>query len=550
MILRTLRTPGRLLTSVVAGWVLLCGVARSQTPAREAGIPVTDAVVAAKCGGCHTRDLAGNMERISRQRTTPEGWQEVVKRMIVIHGALLSPVEARSVVKYLSTFHGLAPEEAGPVMYEAERRIREENVANESLRKTCTQCHSVARALSWRRAAEEWKQFAGAHAERYKFPANEEATEFLAKVAPLITPEWTAWNQRNRAENPEGRWLVTATVPGRGKFTGEMRVEAIGGDEFTTSILLTSVRDGSSLVRTGRSAVYGGYAWRGRSKGDKAPVTADDPQNETREVMWIAPDQKLAEGRWYWGQYQELGFDVQLRRPGAEPTLLVTEPVSLKAGAKGARVRVIGDNLPAEGNPDFGPGVVVQRIVSRTSREVVAEVDVAPGAASGTRDVALGTGRMARAMAIYDRIDYVKVTPDSAMAAFSDREHPRGYQQFEAIGYQRGADGKALTEDDVELGAVEATWFVEVFYALEGSNPETVGRMTASGLFVPATHNPDANFDVWVVARARTETDPNGKPLTAKAYLVVTVPSYTINGRRYVRDLDRWVDDGPAADRQ
>ena len=221
--------------------ILFSAAAFGQTLVRETGVPVTDAVVVAKCGGCHARDQAGNMERISLQRTTPEGWQDVVKRMIVIHGASLNPVEARSIVKYLSTFHGLAPEEARPVMYEAERRIREETISNENVRKTCAQCHSVARALSWRRSQEEWKQFTEAHAQRYKFAVKEEVTAFLTKAAPLLTPEWTAWNKRNSAENAEGRWLVTASLPGRGKYTGELRVEPAGADEFTT-------RDRKSVV--------------------------------------------------------------------------------------------------------------------------------------------------------------------------------------------------------------------------------------------------------------------------------------------------------------
>jgi len=50
-----------------------------------------------------------------------------------------------------------------------------------------------------------------------------------------------------------------------------------------------------------------------------------------------------------------------------------------------------------------------------------------------------------------------------------------------------------------------------------------------------------------VIATATSEKDKAGKPLVGKAYLVVTVPSYTFNGRRYVRDLGRWVDDGPAS---
>ena len=64
-----------------------------------------------------------------------------------------------------------------------------------------------------------------------------------------------------------------------------------------------------------------------------------------------------------------------------------------------------------------------------------------------------------------------------------------------------------------------------------------------AGFFAPAANSPNNNFDLWVVATVKNGT---GKPLVCKAYLVVTVPMYTLNGRRYVRDLDRWIDDGPA----
>jgi quinohemoprotein amine dehydrogenase len=82
---------------------------RQQAPAteaaktvREEGIPVTDPLVRAKCGNCHASDERGNMQRISWERTTPEGWQDVLKRMIVVKGVAVTPSEARSIVKYLS----------------------------------------------------------------------------------------------------------------------------------------------------------------------------------------------------------------------------------------------------------------------------------------------------------------------------------------------------------------------------------------------------------------------------------------------------------------
>src|SRR5262249_40224623 len=76
----------------------------------EEGIPVTDPLVISKCGTCHTKDDKGNLSRISWERATPEGWEEAIKRMVRLNGLNITPVEARSVLKYLSTYHGLAPE--------------------------------------------------------------------------------------------------------------------------------------------------------------------------------------------------------------------------------------------------------------------------------------------------------------------------------------------------------------------------------------------------------------------------------------------------------
>ena len=63
-------------------------------------------------GTCHQKDEKGNLSRISWERTTPEGWEEAIKRMVRLNGATLEPAEARTILKYLSTYHGLAPEEA------------------------------------------------------------------------------------------------------------------------------------------------------------------------------------------------------------------------------------------------------------------------------------------------------------------------------------------------------------------------------------------------------------------------------------------------------
>jgi quinohemoprotein amine dehydrogenase len=522
--------------------------------ADDQGIPVTDPLVLAKCAPCHLGDDHARMARISWSRATPEGWQKVVRRMILEHDVSVSAAEAQAIVKNLSNSHGLAPAEAALVRYSPERRSHpDENIPNDEIRTACARCHAFAVPLSWRRSSGEWKEFVKSHAARQKFSPSDELVDrlsnTLSQIAPLATPKWESWRNRDHSDLV-GRWLLTAALPGRGKYWGETQIERTPSGDFTTRTTLTSITDGSILVRNGRGVVYGDYAWRGRSSGaSPASAAPGDPLAEAREVMSFSAASTSAEGRWFWGQYQEFGFDVHWQRDSPNPALLALNRSSMQTGSRGNRVRFVGYNFPVKGTPadlDLGPGVVIRAIVSQTPHELVADVDVASDAPLGKRSVVLYKSTLPAALAIYDRIDYVKVSPDSAVASFSDSAHPKGYLQFESIAYQRGPDGKMHTADDLELGPIEVTWSLQLFHAPEDSEAAgRVGTLNAAGLFSPAEESPNISFDVWVSATAKNETRPGGKALVGKAYLVVTPPTYTFSGRRYVRDLDRWVDDGP-----
>src|SRR5579871_1317726 len=144
--------------------LILAGCAFAQkTPPAEPGIPVTDALVIAKCGSCHARDDKSNLTRISWERTTPEGWEEIIKRMVRLNGLTLKPEEARAIVKSLSATHGLAPEEARPVMYIPERRTIDEATPSDAIRQACASCHPIGRARSWRRSKDEWNLLVAMH---------------------------------------------------------------------------------------------------------------------------------------------------------------------------------------------------------------------------------------------------------------------------------------------------------------------------------------------------------------------------------------------------
>ncbi|HEX3743558.1 MAG TPA: quinohemoprotein amine dehydrogenase subunit alpha [Bryobacteraceae bacterium] len=586
---------GRRFVSLVLGAVCLLGAApavlgqgrgrggRGGAPAgpSEDGIPVTNELVLSKCGGCHKKDEKSNLSRISWIRTTPEGWEEAIKRMVRLNGLTLEPADAKLILKYLSDYHGLAPEEAKPVMYMAEHRIQDEPIPNESLRVTCMNCHALGRPFQWRRTREEWSLLADMHSALYPTaesafrrngggrggagagaagrgganaeggvaapatPISLDATlDFLGKNYPLHTPEWASWRARMGTPRLAGRWLISAHISGRGKYYGEMTIaQGAADDEFTTTVKLQSVNGGPAIDHTGSGLVYAGYSWRGRSKGGTLPATAspDDLRSEMREALWFSPDRTWAQGRWFWGEYQEFGVDVKMIRATADPVLLTLDRYSLKAGSQDQKVRLIGNNFPSQvavADLDFGSGVTVASVAAHTASQVDVLVNVAADAVNGKRDVAFHGAVLEGALAVYDKVDYIKVLPEASLARLGGdarSSHPRGYQQLEAMAYQRGEDGKPHTDDDVELGPIDVTWSVEEFYSVFGDDDkEFVGTLDHNGLFTPNTDgpNPQRKFgrnnygDVWVVATAKNEKDKEGRLLTGRSYLIVTVPTY------------------------
>ncbi len=526
----------------------------------EPGIAVTHAMVKAKCSGCHRDDGQGHLTRISWERTTPEGWQQIIKRMVRLNGLTLTPVEAREIVKSLSETHGLAPDEAKPVSwYWEKRQLESEQFPSDTLRDACAACHPIAQPNSWRRSKVEWDLLASMH--RGYFPVVEFnsfrrpprpgagagrgataapavpekepfeiALEHFTKANPLHTPEWAQWQAARRTPKLAGRWAVSAYLPGKGKFVGETVIEAGAADEFTSKTTLTSVTTGERVMRSGKAVVYTGYAWRG---------SATSGTKSEREVMAFSADQQTAEGRWFWGGYNEFGYDVTLKRAGDGPVVLATDIYSLPTGAKGLTVKVYGDALPAgltAADLDFGSGISVSSIVSQTPNLVTVKVDVDAKAVVGKRDAFVRRAKLPSALAVYKTIDYIK-TPASAIARLGGgngaQGHPKGYFQFEAIGWSNGLDGKPETADDVSLGPVAAKWSMEEFLSRYGDDDkEYVGSLGAEGLFTPSIEGPNEkrkfssnNFgDVWVVA---TLAPPGSdKPLVSKTYFIVTVPAY------------------------
>jgi quinohemoprotein amine dehydrogenase len=226
-------------------FVLLLVLSGPVLPAQSAvqqGIPISDPLVIRKCGGCHQRDANGMMTRISYIRTTPEVWEQAIKRMIRLNGLSATPQEVRDVVRYLSNSNGLAPEEMAAGFWEVEHRTQgyqDDHVPNPVLQHTCNNCHSIGRVVAQRRTREDYEKLLAMHIGMFPSaenvfrpqktkgatvefaparlmltegggvspqapratpptPANakspgEQAVEYLATNQPLITPDWKDW---------------------------------------------------------------------------------------------------------------------------------------------------------------------------------------------------------------------------------------------------------------------------------------------------------------------------------------------------------------------
>ena len=521
--------------------------------ADDGGLPVTSELVRSACGGCHQADEAGRLSRISYLRKAPEGWELTLKRMMRTAGLDLSPDEARAIVRYLADHHGLAPEEERPYFYRAEKRSKLESMDDEEIGETCMRCHLGARFLTQRRTEEEWGLLKGMHMGYFPIiefqtfrgdgddgdttgaesPASEwrvdRVLRKLAKAYPLETPAWKTYQAKGMSRSIEGRWLLATHQPGVGPAAGIVTIRRDGDDYVYSGEVVLA--DGSRRSRDGKGVLYGGYSWRGTSSGAGL--------GELHEVLILSDDGNSLTGRFYEGAFGELGLDVTLTRLGSDPRVAAVWPRSARVGSGRTTLEILGANLDASitaMDVGFGPGVQVTRVSSRSSELLEVEVTVGADAPAGSRDVAVGSATVLDAFAVYDRVDYVKVLPEEGLARVGGVNVPKQLAKFEAVAFQRGADGEPLTADDVNLGTLPAgqvEWSVEEYFIRnEDDDVPYVGTIDANGLFTPNREgpNPDRelqadNFgDVWVVASHR----PVGasETLKGRARLVVGIPIF------------------------
>jgi quinohemoprotein amine dehydrogenase len=559
-----MRMPSGLIVAFSVG--ALCAGAQQEAPPKpkelteaqkleiDSGIPIASEPVRKACSPCHTTDEKLRMSRISWRRTTPEGWEHTIKRMVELNGLEIEPAVARDVLRYLANNLGLAPDEARKASFEAEKRMIDYHYPVKEVDEVCSKCHSLGRVISQRRSKSEWELLVAMHRGYYPLsdfqafrrlgpPATEPGPDgrppdnrhpmdkvlpLLASGLPLTTPEWSAWSANMGAPKLQGRWMFRGYQAGKGAFYGETTIRPGEREqEFVTETRYVSARTGETLTRQGKAILYTGFQWRGRSFEGAS-------KEGWREVMFLDRERRELSGRWFTGGYDEIGMDVTITRMGADPVVSGLDTVSLVSGGT-REISIFGANFPAGLDAsaiELGRGVTVKRVVSAAADRVRLEVEVAKDAATGPRDVTVAGTVKPAAVIVYDKIDAIKVTPIAGMARVGGIQYPKQLQQFEAIAYHNGADGKPDTADDLILGPVEVAWTIEEFTAtFDDTDKEYVGHIDDKGLFTPNVDGPNpkrprnANNtgDVWVLASYKTA---DGRTLRARAHLLVTVPLY------------------------
>ncbi len=492
-----------------------------------------EALLNSKCQTCHLPTDKG-LNRIDESRRTPEGWDMTIVRMMVSHGVELTPEERQTLVKYLADTRGLAPEESAAHRYLLERDFTLiEQPKDQLVADTCARCHSYGRTGLQRRTEEDWRKLVHYHVGQYPVIeiqqggrdrdwweiASGEVPKRLDKLYGLDSEAWRKWLQ-HESVSAAGQWRVVGHRPGWGAYEGQATISSNGDDHYSIKLTL-NYANGKQETAEGKAVLYTGYEWR---------ATVKQGDMNVRQVFTLSPDGQTLSGRWYQAGIDAIGGRFEAVRDGKEAParLLAVEPSYIKAGTT-QQVTLYGSNL--SGDVSLGEGVEVLKVVERGTGKLVVEARAAAGAKDGVRAVKVGDSQLDKGLALYQKLDYISIEPDQAMARIGGNggAMPKIPVQFESVGYANGPDGKPGTADDIRLGYFPAKWTLDNLnaYAAQLKDAEYSGRLQEDGLFIPgdAGPNPKRKFGTNNAGELKVTAvvDDAGHKVEASKPLVVTV---------------------------
>ncbi|NVK44225.1 MAG: quinohemoprotein amine dehydrogenase subunit alpha [Oceanospirillaceae bacterium] len=491
--------------------------------------PDGETIIRNNCLACHseTGDAEAPFSRISEQRKTPEGWLMTINRMQELRGAQISTEDKRALVQYLADNQGLAPQESESYRYllEQDTNLVETGV-EEGLGQMCARCHSAARFSLQRRTEDEWKRLVEFHMGQfptielhslardrawYEIASNETAVE-LGQKFPLITPEWNSWKAAPKADLT-GRWRVLGYVPGKGEFTAWMN--ASKSETGYQLQLEGQYTDGTQLAGRGTARVYTGYEWRASIEIDGVKM---------RQVMAANDEGSAMEGRMFSTEAREIGGELMAVRDRGEAEVVAVMPSHLRLG-ESAELTIVGQHL--DGDVSLGEGVEIEKVIERDGDSI--RVLAKASGSAGARTVSVGDASRDQALAVYDSLARVEVSPANALSRIGGNggEMAKMRTVYRAVGYAAGADGEAGTDDDLRLGYMPATWSIapadEV--AAHDKDEKYAGMIDAAGIFTPgdAGPNPERKMSANNVGRLKVvaSVSDGGSEVSGEGSLLV-----------------------------
>jgi quinohemoprotein amine dehydrogenase len=496
-------------------------------------------VLQERCALCHKPEADGKLSRIGYQRKTPEGWLMTISRMERTQGFRLSKEERNVLVQYLSAEQGLAPDETKDFTYLLERRDwLVEEVPDPHIKATCTRCHSYGRIALDRREPQEWQLLVDFHLGTYPMAEYQfggrninllsefrQAAETLASRFPYEAQAWREWQARPPLD-PTGSWLAVGYEPGKGVYVGKGEISKTD-DGYRESFSLT-YESGETATVVGMGSLYTGFAWRAQGKRNEAI--------DVRGVFHLTPGGKTMRGRWFYKEHEELGGEETRFRHGQDLLLVAIYPHHIDIRQEQVTLKIFGANFPAPLDPkdlDLGKGIRVMDVIHEGKDILRVKATISPDTLLGNRELRVVGTRAGNLLSVHRGVDYIRVLPEKGLARTGGTTAPKQLQQFEAMGFSKGADRILGTEDDFRIGPVAAQWSIAEYYRNPGEDDASyVGTVDANGLFTPAAEgpNPQRQFstnnigDVWV--EAAYPPPVGASPLYSRAFLMVTVPRW------------------------
>jgi len=524
-----------LISSLAATVLLACHLSAQATGSAEA-------IMAASCSGCHSRDDNGTWSRISEQRKTPEGWHMTLVRMEQVHGAAIVDPEGgepgaamRSLVRHLADTQGLTPAESAPWRYVLERELNTiEQHDSDLFGEMCARCHSGARVGLQRRSEEEWHHLM--HFHLGQFPSTEyslmgrdrdwlsvalnDMVPWLASELGLDRDAWTQW-QALPKQSFAGRWRISGHMPGKGLFAGDM-VATAGTERDYQVIFNGEFESGEALSGTGKARVYSGHEWRASLTLEGEPY---------QQVLMAQPGSGQLDGRMFHRDHVEWGLRMQAARAEGEARIMAVQPAHIRAGTE-QQLLLVGAGLDPQAEISLGDGLEVLGITDRSADGMVLQVRAAADATEGRRAISVGDAGAEGLVTLYRSLDRVVVEPGYAVARVGGDggSQPVVEAMFDAIGFSNGPDGEPGTADDIRIGPLSATWSVAPFDAQAAADEDVrfAGVMDAdSGVFTPgaAGPNPERKYQTNNAGNLKVlaTVEQEGTLLNAEGQLIVTV---------------------------